>query len=273
MTEQGETISQKYGTITSAVYNLELLQAGVAAVSLDDTPGGHNRDFDALCERLSASSRAAYTALINHPFFMEYYSQATPIDALETSRIGSRPSRRTGQRTLADLRAIPWVFSWNQSRHYLPGWFGVGAALRDLERNHPALLALLATRLKDSSFLYYVLTNVETNLASADRDLMARYAGLVENVDVRESILNVILTEFDDAKEMLGRVFGGSLEKRRPRMLKTLALRDAGLRSLHLHQIRLLGDWRSASPTGKDLLLPDVLLSINAIASGLRTTG
>jgi phosphoenolpyruvate carboxylase len=273
MTEQGETISQKYGTITSAVYNLELLQAGVAAVSLDDTPGGHNRDFDALCERLSASSRATYTALINHPFFMEYYSQATPIDALETSRIGSRPSRRTGQRTLADLRAIPWVFSWNQSRHYLPGWFGVGAALRDLERNHPALLALLATRLKDSSFLYYVLTNVETNLASADRDLMARYAGLVENVDVRESILNVILTEFDDAKDMLGRVFGGSLEKRRPRMLKTLALRDAGLRSLHLHQIRLLGDWRSASPTGKDLLLPDVLLSINAIASGLRTTG
>jgi phosphoenolpyruvate carboxylase len=204
---------------------------------------------------------------------MSYFSEATPIDALETSRIGSRPSRRTGQRTLADLRAIPWVFSWNQSRHYLPGWFGVGSALQRLQAERPKLFQNLRANLKKSPFLYYVLTNVETNLASADREIIAIYAGLVGDTRVRKEILNIILTEFDSTREMMSLVFGGALEKRRPRMLKTLALRDSGLRALHVHQTKLLAEWRAAEPAAKNRLLPEVLLSINAIASGLRTTG
>lgn len=273
VTEQGETISQKYGTISSSVYNLELLQAGVAAVSFNDLPAPIVGKFSEACEFLSSASRDAYTDLIRHPNFMGYFSEATPIDALETSRIGSRPSRRTGQRTLADLRAIPWVFSWNQSRHYLPGWFGVGSALQRLQAEHPRLFQNLRTNLKKSPFLYYVLNNVETNLASADREIIAIYAGLVGDARVRKEILNIILTEFDSTSEMMSLVFGGALEKRRPRMLKTLALRDSGLRALHVHQTKLLAEWRAAEPAAKNRLLPEVLLSINAIASGLRTTG
>ena len=273
VTEQGETISQKYGTISSSVYNLELLQAGVAAVSFKDLPAPIDGKFSEVCGFLASASRDAYTGLISHPNFMAYFSEATPIDALETSRIGSRPSRRTGQRTLADLRAIPWVFSWNQSRHYLPGWFGVGSALLRLQVEQPRLFQNLRANLKKSAFLYYVLTNVETNLASADREIIAIYAGLVGDARVRKEILNIILTEFDSTREMMSLVFGGALEKRRPRMLKTLALRDSGLRALHVHQTKLLAEWRAAEPAAKNRLLPEVLLSINAIASGLRTTG
>ncbi len=274
LTEQGETIPQKYSNLVSAVYNLELLQAGVAGVTL--LPPQAEDPFTDDCVFLSAASREAYTRLITHPHFMDYYAHATPIDALEAARIGSRPARRTGQRTLADLRAIPWVFSWNQSRHYLPGWFGVGTALGKLSAERPADFQRLASELKASPFLYYVLTNVETNLASADRDMIALYAGLVPDTGVRTALLDIILSEFDLTKSMMSAVFGGSIETRRPRMLKTLALRDRALRSLHEHQTRVLAKWREAkasNPADADSLLPRVLLSINAIASGLRTTG
>jgi len=276
LTEQGETIPQKYANLGSAVYNLELLQAGVAGVSLGERRPALEESLHGICGFLSQASREAYGRLINHPHFMTYYSEATPIDALETSRIGSRPARRTGQRTLADLRAIPWVFSWNQSRHYLPGWFGVGAALKKLSAERPRDLEQLAASLKSSPFLYFVLTNVETNLASADREIVCLYAGLVADPAAREAVLGMILEEFDTTREMLAQVFGGALEARRPRMLKTLGLRDAALRALHVHQTDLLRRWRDLGgvQTGSgQALLPEVLLSINAIASGLRTTG
>ncbi len=276
LTEQGETIPQKYANLVSAVYNLELLQAGVAGVSLFAPGADKDEGFHETCGFLSAASRDAYTALISHEDFMTYYAQATPIDALETSRIGSRPARRTGQRTLADLRAIPWVFSWNQSRHYLPGWYGVGTALEALAGQRPEAFETLRRTLKSSPFLYYVLTNVETNLASADREMIQLYAALVAEDDVRAALEGMILAEFDRTKKMMAEVFGGTLEQRRPRMLKTLALRDAALRSLHVHQTGVLRRWRAAkveNPGEADRLLPDVLLSVNAIASGLRTTG
>ncbi|MFZ4775273.1 MAG: phosphoenolpyruvate carboxylase [Terrimicrobiaceae bacterium] len=276
LTEQGETIPQKYSNLVSAVYNLELLQAGVAGISLRQHKPEGNGEVAEICEFLSTASQEAYTRLIGHPQFMDYYSEATPIDALEISRIGSRPSRRTGQRSLADLRAIPWVFSWNQSRHYLPGWFGVGSALRLLAERHPHHIEHLSTSLKSSPFLYYVLTNVETNLASADREMMFLYAGLVVDPSVRDALLPIILDEFDATRSMLATIFGGTLEVRRPRMLKTLALRDAALRALHVHQTELLKKWRAARAEHShqaEQLLPEVLLSINAIASGLRTTG
>jgi phosphoenolpyruvate carboxylase len=131
----------------------------------------------------------------------------------------------------------------------------------------------LRSQLKKSPFLYYVLTNVETNLASADREMIEIYAGLVRDSRVRKSVLKIILAEFDSTREMMALVFGSTLEKRRPRMLKTLALRDSGLRALHVHQTKLLAEWRCAESASKSRLLPEVLLSINAIASGLRTTG
>ena len=281
LTEQGETIAQKYANGSTALFNLESLLAGAAGTSLRPVSpirASLSAQANEPVGKMVAASRQSYEDLLKAEGFMEFYSQATPIDALESSSIGSRPSRRTGQRTLADLRAIPWVFSWNQSRFYLPGWFGVGSALAHLLDNDAASFATLRT-LVDSGwpFLRYVLMNVEINLTSADLTIMTHYAGLVENAVVRKAFLDRIVGEFKRTTEMLAECFGRPLMQRRPRAAKTLELRAAALRVLHQQQIELLGRWRGLQKSGDEdaakRLLPEVLLSINAIASGLRTTG
>ncbi len=280
MTEQGETIAQKYANLASATYNLELLLAGAAVNTarhrhLPETADPAERFLDTL----SDSSQKAYQALLRSEGFIDFYRQATPIDALENARIGSRPARRTGKKShsISDLRAIPWVFSWTQARYYLPGWFGVGSALADLRKSSPTDFAELKCAVKSSTFLAYVLTNVETNLASANLDLMRAYAGLVTDPAVREVFLNRITEEFELTSTLLTDLFEGSMAERRPRMAKTLGIREEPLRILHHQQIALLKQWRDLlekeNLTAADALLPKLLLSINAIASGLRTTG
>jgi len=277
LTEQGETIAQKYANLSTATYNLELLLAGVAGASLSQTrPAPANPRFHEICEFLAERSRSAYQFLIGSQGFVDFYSGATPIDALEHSRIGSRPARRTGRRTLADLRAIPWVFAWNQARYYLPGWYGVGSALAALREERPEDFRLLQGDPRANPLLYYVFTNVETNLASTDLDLMRRYAELVEDTALRERIFGLIEREWQLTKSSTAELFGGELLERRPRMSKTLQLRADALRVLHLQQIETLRNWRKAraiSEAASEELLPTVLLTINAIASGLRTTG
>ena len=277
LTEQGETIAQKFAILGTATYNLEILLAGVTGYSLAqrESPG----PLEALTpigELLASASRDKYVSLIQTGGFMHFYSEATPIDALETSSIGSRPSRRTGQRTLDDLRAIPWVFSWNQCRYYLPGWFGVGTGIEALLAAKILPLEELRQLLKKSPLMYYVLTNVETNLASCDPAIMRDYSALVTDTTVRDRLFSVITGELEKTKAMMSELFGGSLETRRPRMIKTLHLRANALRILHRPQIAIRNTWRAARAPGSpeaERLLPKVLLSVNAIASGLRTTG
>lgn len=280
MTEQGETIAQKYANLASATYNLELLLAGAAINTarhrhLEETPDPAERFLDIL----SSSSQKAYQGLLRSEGFIEFYRQATPIDALENARIGSRPARRTGKKShsISDLRAIPWVFSWTQARYYLPGWFGVGTALSELKKSSPEDFSALKEALEKSTFLAYVLTNVETNLTSANLDLMQAYAGLVTNHGIRATFTKTITAEFKLTRELLTELFNGSMADRRPRMAKTLAIREAPLQVLHHQQIELLKEWRAhvekENQTAADALLPKLLLSINAIASGLRTTG
>ena len=280
MTEQGETIAQKYANLANATYNLELLLAGAAINTarhkhLPETPD----PAEAFLDTLSDSSQKAYQSLLKSEGFIDFYRQATPIDALENARIGSRPARRTGKKShsISDLRAIPWVFSWTQARYYLPGWFGVGSALSELKENSPAGFAALKAALEKSTFLSYVLTNVETNLASANLDLMRAYAALVTDPEIRTRFTETITAEFDLTKDLLAELFDGSMADRRPRMAKTLGIREAPLKVLHQQQIALLREWRAHlekdNTTAADALLPKLLLSINAIASGLRTTG
>jgi phosphoenolpyruvate carboxylase len=280
MTEQGETIAQKYANLANATYNLELLLAGAAINTarhkhLPETPDPAER-FLAI---LSSSSQIAYQSLLRSDGFIDFYRQATPIDALENARIGSRPARRTGKKShsISDLRAIPWVFSWTQARYYLPGWFGVGSALAELKKASEQDFAELKEALKYSTFLSYVLTNVETNLASANLELMHAYAELVTDPKIRELFTKKITAEFELTRNLLTELFDSSMEDRRPRMAKTLEIREAPLKVLHHQQITLLKEWRghiqSEHQTAADALLPKLLISINAIASGLRTTG
>ncbi len=278
MTEQGETIAQKYANQITATFNLELLLAGVTATTLkhrrcaDNDPG-----LNGSLKLLTQYNLEAYSSLLKTQSFLRYWEEATPVDALEASAIGSRPSRRTGRRSLEDLRAIPWVFSWNQSRHYLPGWYGLGTGLRRLRENHPNDYERLRENTTRWPILRNSIYNVETSLASADLELMWEYASLVRDTSIRESIYKRIAEEYRTTRGAIDDLFGTPREQRRPRMIKTLRLRDAGLRRLHLLQVDLLREWRKhrrARNTAQvNELTPKVLLSINAIASGLRTTG
>lgn len=275
LTEQGETIAQKFGNFSTAAYNLELLAAGVTATAVQHAkPVAGDDTLAPIFDQLAAASCKAYRALIEADGFLEFYRQATPIDALEHSRIGSRPSRRTGKPSLADLRAIPWVFSWNQARFYVPGWFGAGSGLASLS---PEQFTHLRENFRARPFVHYVFTNVESSLASSDLDLMKKYASLVQDAALRERLLGMIEREWKLTREMIDSLRGNTMTARRPRFMKTLVLRAEALRVLHDQQIGLLSQWRGLLADQKqaeaDAMLPNLLLSINAIASGLRTTG
>jgi phosphoenolpyruvate carboxylase len=278
LTEQGETVAQKYANQNTATFNLEILAAGVTGITIrqknlrepvDDAASVMGKLSDFSCEN--------YRALLKMEGFIAFFRSATPIDALELSSIGSRPSRRTGQRTLADLRAIPWVFSWTQSRYYLPGWYGIGSALKKLQEDDPAGFAEVVKLRTASPFLRFVLTNAETNISSAERSIMELYATLCPRDEHVTSVFHRVLEEFDLAGSMLTEVLGSDAAVRRPRFTMTHQIRADALLALHTQQVTLLRDWRAAlaadDSAGARRLLVDLLLSINAIASGLRTTG
>ncbi len=278
MTEQGETIAQKYSNIPTAAYNLELMLAGVTNATLRNA---HNlkkpHEYDPYMGDFAAYSRRVYEGLIHAPDFMTFYGQATPIDALEQNRIGSRPSRRSGKRTLADLRAIPWVFAWNQSRYYLPSWYGVGSTFEMLMTERPNDFERVRARIPTWELLQYVLGNVETGLASVNTDVMRMYAALVEDDGIRDRFYTMILSEYARTRTMLTILLGGKFEERRPKLHISLHLRDQALVPLHSQQVALLRQWRDEQTKGNtteaDASLMQLFMTINAISSGLRNTG
>ena len=274
LTEQGEVLPRKYSHEGNAHYHLELLMAGVSeAVAMQDKRTGVPEEYHPTLDALSDASSEAYRALLTSEDFITFHRSATPIDALETGVFGSRPARRTGKPSLKDLRAIPWVFSWTQSRFYLPGWFGVGSGLENLEKNDPATYAKLKESFSTIAFLRYVFTNVETSLMSANLELMESYGALCEDSALRDRVLETVRQEFQRTRDQVGAFLGGDFAKRRPRMNKTLALREAPLKKLHLQQIQLLKDWRAADrPMEGDTFLA-LQLTVNAISSGLKETG
>ena len=278
MTEQGETISQKYSNLLTATYNLELQLAGVLGMTARSSrQSASAAELPTIMEFLVDASRLKYEELIGSDGFMEFFSQATPIDVMEQLRIGSRPSRRTGRRTLADLRAIPWVFSWNQARYLLPSWYGAGTALARLNESQPQLFDLLCADITLFPLLRYLFMNVELAVLQADKEIMHCYAGLVDNSEVRERFQNKIDDEFEMKTKLLQSIFKEPLGERRPMQLAGMTLRKAPLAALHLQQIDLLRQWRSALADGTldtaNKLLSDLFLSVNAIAGGVRNTG
>jgi len=273
-TEQGEVIAQKYNTPSTATANLEWLIAGTLGAQMLATKQPMLPAISAAMDQLSEASQVHYRGLIQAEGFIQFYREATPIDAIEQSRIGSRPSRRTGKKSfsLDDLRAIPWVFSWNQSRYYLPGWYGVGSALETLESESPEGYAAIVDNLQSTPFLRYVFYNVESSLTSSDEQWMRTYADLVQDEAVREAILGRILNERNLTQKHLNQLFKRPLAERRPRFYKTLAEREGPLSALHRKQIDLLKTTR-ANPESSEQSTNQLLRVVNAIAAGLRTTG
>jgi len=278
VTEQGESITQKYANHITAVNNLELLTAGVTQNTfLHDVAVRSEAAQAKVMDRLAEFSREAYQDLIRTPRFIEFFRQATPIDVIEASRIGSRPSRRTGAASLEDLRAIPWVFAWSQARFYLSGWYGVGSALARLKEEDPKGFEVIRKNYDDWPPLRYMLKNASTSVLASNRSMMKLYGGLVTEKKLRSLFLNRILAEHNLTRKMLDELSGSKLSEGRPRLRKVIALRESAIDLLHEQQVALLKDWRKKVADGDrkeaDALLPQMLLSLNAIAAGLQATG
>ncbi|PIB35209.1 phosphoenolpyruvate carboxylase [Reichenbachiella sp. 5M10] len=278
LTEQGETIAQKYENKVNAEYNLELLVANSLSKSLTDNQT--DRVFHPLAsilDVLAAESKTHYENLTHEEGFVTYFREATPIDAIETSKIGSRPAKRTGANTLEDLRAIPWVFSWSQSRYHMTSWYGVGTAFTNLKKKSPKDYDAFKTAIKDDTFIRYVLTNVDTSLAATDEDIMKAYSELVGDVTLREKFLNLFLTELSLAREVLFDLLGEEIEDRRRNHYYSNFLRAPLMKHLHEKQIQLLKLWRKQKSEEDGLGSAEtqiqLMLTINAIASAMRNTG
>ena len=274
LTEQGETIAQKYANRITASHNLELLLAGTLRASVASEAKSDDGVLREALSWLAEMSRRHYEALLGEPGFITFFGEATPIDAIETARFGSRPARRRGRASIADLRAIPWVFAWSQSRFFLSGWYGVGSALAEFRQSKPGLWERLQSHVRSWPLSHYVFTNISSGIASADPLQMRRYADLVVDPALRVRILDKIIEEYERSREMIDALFEGDLAERRPRLSRTLELRQPGLEVLHRNQTALLARWRAElAPGARAELETDLLLSLNAIAAGLRTTG
>ncbi|MCU0620477.1 MAG: phosphoenolpyruvate carboxylase [Gemmatimonadales bacterium] len=278
LTEQGEVVSYKYANRGTAGYQLELLAASVLehAVRSEQeqalVPVG---EFDEAMEALSGASFAAYRQLVEHPSLMAYYSAASPLDELALLNLGSRPARRFGARTLADLRAIPWVFAWSQNGHFVPGWFGVGTGLETfLEVRGDRGEKLLGRMFADSRLFRLIVDEVEKTLVKVDLDLAAEYAALVPDAEARAAVFAVIRDEYERTCRVVLRVSGGTeLAERFPRYLRQYRRRRRTIREASRMQVQLLREYRAASGQQATDTLQDLLLSFNCVATGLGWTG
>ncbi len=277
LTVQGETIAQQFANLKNAAYNLEMLLAGTArqVMRLKEPQKLPDELFRAM-EKLTTISLGKYAELIGHPDFISFYTQATPLDVLEQSKIGSRPARRTGTRTLDDLRAIPWVFSWNQARFNLTGWFGVGSALDELHSTDEPAWQDLHASATQWPFFYYALIEIETSLLNAEPEIMEAFADLVSQENAKEEIMAMVRKDRKAGLEQITTLLDAPVETRRYVQLANIRRRENALERLHVLQLRYLKAWRAIrdeEPEKAKALLQKLLIITNGIAGGLKSTG
>lgn len=276
VTEQGEVISDKYSLPGLARDNLEILLASVIEASLLHrvsrvSPENLER-WDATMDQVASSAQAAYRTLADDPGLAEFFSQVSPVEELGQLNMGSRPARRPGggQQTLDDLRAIPWVFGWTQTRMIVPGWFGVGSGLA-AAREAGLGEELLAMR-DGWPFFATFLGNVEMTLAKTDLAIAGRYVSELVDPALRPVFDRICAEHATTVEQMQHLTEGAGQLARHPLLRRTLEVRNSYLGPLHHLQINLLRRQREeAEPTPE--LRRALLLTINGIAAGLRNTG
>ena len=278
ITEQGEVLYWKYSDAALAERNLELMVA--ASLEALARPGraqseeaGEDEKWEAAMEEMSENAFAFYREhIVENPDVLTYFEEATPVQELEHARIGSRPARRGETRELADLRAIPWVFGWMQSRHVLPGWFGVGYALEQFVGTNAERERLLQKMAKRFPFFSDLIGNVEIGMAKADLTIAHRYAALVTDVGLRERVFGMLVDEFDRTRRMILRVTRQKeLLSGNPVLARSIRLRNPYVDPLSLIQFALLR--RKQAGEESEVLNYALAATINGIAAGLRNTG
>lgn len=274
ITEQGEIISAKYGVPSVARRNLEALVSATLEASLlpVDRIDDPDRAYTAMRE-IAGLSRAAYSSLMHEDAgFIDYFTSSTPLEEIGNLNIGSRPSSRKQTSSISDLRAIPWVLSWSQSRIMLPGWFGVGSALRDWTGEGEGRLEYLRELHRTWPFFRSVLSNMAQVMAKADLSVAELYSELVPDRNDARRIYDTIVEEFHLTLHMCLEVTGqDSLLADNPALALSVRNRFPYLLPLNLLQLELLRRYR-AGDRSEDVL-DGIRLTMNGLATGLRNSG
>jgi phosphoenolpyruvate carboxylase len=286
ITEQGEVLASKYSLPELALYNLEKVVTATIGVSLLTGSYDGIAEWNQIIENLSAKSRYYYRKLIyERPEFIDFFHQVTPIEEISKLQISSRPARRKGKKDLASLRAIPWVFSWTQSRFLLPAWYGVGAALTEFITENPEEnFQMLRSFYRDWRFFRMTISKVEMTLAKVDMQMAQHYVEELTLPEDRERFLALfaeIEAEFDRTARLVLAIAGhDNFLDDNPELQRSVKLRNGSIVPLGFLQVSLLSRLRkydSQLPTAyrdkKSDLLDGALLTINGIAAGMRNTG
>jgi phosphoenolpyruvate carboxylase len=281
ITEQGEVVANRYANRDIALRHLEQLTNAVLVAS----SAGHARQGAeaqvrgaATMEELAERSARAYRALVwDDPAFEAFFVAATPIAELSELALGSRPAARgRGTIALSTLRAIPWVFSWSQSRIFLPAWYGLGTAIEEFEAAHgPGAMESLQELYRSSSFMTGVIEVMEMALAKVDIAVATRYASLASGPDA-ERIWATIRAEYGRTVSALLRICGRArLLDAAPSLQRSIQLRNPYVDSLSELQVMLLGRLRALPPgdPGRERLQRLVQLTVSGVAAGLQNTG
>jgi phosphoenolpyruvate carboxylase len=275
ITEQGEVLNRKYSDPVLAEWNLEIMVA--ACLEALARPDGSTSEGDKLwadvMEQMSADAFRFYrTNIAENPEILEYFEQATPVNELEHAQIGSRPTRRSQSRKLEDLRAIPWVFGWMQSRHALPAWFGVGYALEQFASRGKNAEQQLRNMTVQFPLFNDLIRNVELAMAKADLAIAHLYASLVREAGLRERVWKVVADEFERTRRMLLMVKQQErLLERNPVLSRSIRLRNPYVDAMSLIQVELLR--RKQMGDNSEDLNYALGATINGIAAGLHNTG
>ncbi|OKH11106.1 phosphoenolpyruvate carboxylase [[Limnothrix rosea] IAM M-220] len=290
ITEQGEVLASKYSLPDLALYHLESVSTAVIQSSLLVSGFDNIEPWNRIMEKLSQQSRAAYRSLVyEEPDFLDFFMSVTPLPEISQLQISSRPARRkSGKKDLSSLRAIPWVFSWTQSRFLLPAWYGVGTALQQFfEQDPEENLKLMRYFYSKWPFFRMVISKVEMTLSKVDLEMASHYVReLADPADLErfQPILNKISEEFNLTRKLILEITENEelLDGDRP-LQRSVQLRNGTIVPLGFLQVSLLKRLRQYTREtqasivhfrySKEELLRGALLTINGIAAGMRNTG
>ena len=275
LTEQGEVIAAKYAEPRIAHRNLETLVAATLEATLLDVEGLGEaaRPAYEMLDDLAARAHRAYAELVHEtPGFVDYFKQSTPVSEIGALNIGSRPTSRKATTSIADLRAIPWVLAWSQSRVMLPGWYGTGTAFAEWIAEGDGRLEVLKDLYQRWPFFRTVLSNMAQVLAKSDMGLAARYSQLVDDEALRHRVFDKIVAEHDLTIAMHNRITGqDDLLADNPALARSVFNRFPYLEPLNHLQVELLRRYRSGETD--ELVQRGILLTMSGLATALRNSG
>ena len=271
LTEQGEVLAERYDDTEVACRHLEQVSwATLVASSVRRSEP--RREWTDVAARMAERSWAVYRELVDQPGFIRYFSETTPIDDIENLPIASRPSRRRGERTLDDLRAIPWVFAWTQSRCMIPAWYGLGTALVEVKYDDRHAWQNVCDMYRQWPFFQATIDNATLALAKADMYIAQRYSELVDDAAIRRPIWQRIAAERDRTRQaILDIVGGGELLATTPWFQRSIEARNPYIDPLNLIQIEFMS--RRRQHPDDESLRELLRLCVQGIAAGMRTTG